>query len=126
MGAQVDRLNLLQLAPGGHVGRFIIWTQSAFEKLDSIFGTYTEKSAVKNGFSLPRHIIDNADISRIINSDEVQKVVKAAKNEKTKAPRKKNPLKNLGVMVKLNPYALAERTAALTVKKTAGGKAKKE
>merc|ERR1719316_1487034 len=30
----VSRLNLLQLAPGGHVGRFCIWTQSAFNQLD--------------------------------------------------------------------------------------------
>ena len=29
---------LLQLAPGGHLGRFIIWTKSAFEQLDTIFG----------------------------------------------------------------------------------------
>jgi hypothetical protein len=29
----------LQLAPGGHLGRFCIWTKSAFEKLDAIFGT---------------------------------------------------------------------------------------
>jgi hypothetical protein len=29
----VDKLNLLKLAPGGHVGRFIIWTQSAFDRL---------------------------------------------------------------------------------------------
>jgi ribosomal protein L4 len=36
--ASVERLNLLQLAPGGHLGRFCIWTQGAFEKLDSIFG----------------------------------------------------------------------------------------
>ena len=28
----------LQLAPGGHLGRFIIWTKSAFDQLDSIFG----------------------------------------------------------------------------------------
>ena len=35
---------VLQLAPGGHVGRFIVWTKSAFEKLDSIFGTTTEAS----------------------------------------------------------------------------------
>merc|ERR1712178_177780 len=27
----VSRLNLLQLAPGGHIGRFCIWTKSAFE-----------------------------------------------------------------------------------------------
>ena len=30
---QVDSLNLLKLAPGGHVGRFIIWTEAAFKKL---------------------------------------------------------------------------------------------
>ena len=31
-----------QLAPGGHLGRFIVWTKSAFERLDSVFGTSTE------------------------------------------------------------------------------------
>merc|ERR1712244_148007 len=31
---QVDNLNLLKLAPGGHVGRFCIWTEGAFKKLD--------------------------------------------------------------------------------------------
>merc|ERR1712203_834130 len=35
----VDELNLLKLAPGGHVGRFCIWTESAFKKLDAIYGT---------------------------------------------------------------------------------------
>merc|ERR1711990_853144 len=39
--ASVDALNLLQLAPGGHVGRFCIWTEGAFKALDSIFGTQT-------------------------------------------------------------------------------------
>ena len=34
--AHVDRLNLLQLAPGGHLGRFCIWTKSAFERLDKV------------------------------------------------------------------------------------------
>ena len=28
------KLNILKLAPGGHVGRFCIWTESAFWKLD--------------------------------------------------------------------------------------------
>merc|ERR1712147_41816 len=35
----VERLNLLKLAPGGHLGRFCVWSQSAFEKLDSLYGT---------------------------------------------------------------------------------------
>ena len=33
---QVDNLNILKLAPGGHVGRFVIWTESAFKKLDGL------------------------------------------------------------------------------------------
>lgn len=46
--------------------------QAAFDKLDSIYGTYTEKSAVKSGFQLPRHCMSNTDLHRIINSDEVR------------------------------------------------------
>lgn len=34
----VSRLNLLQLAPGGHMGRFCIWSQAALEQLDTIYG----------------------------------------------------------------------------------------
>ena len=37
----VTRLNLLKLAPGGHVGRFVVWTQDAFERLDALYGTTT-------------------------------------------------------------------------------------
>merc|ERR1712100_368988 len=32
----VDRLNLLQLAPGGHLGRFVVFTEGALAKLDSL------------------------------------------------------------------------------------------
>jgi large subunit ribosomal protein L4e len=37
--ASVDSLNLLALAPGGHLGRFIIWSEAAFSKLNDIYGT---------------------------------------------------------------------------------------
>jgi len=43
----VERLNLLRLAPGGHVGRFVIWTESAFKKLDALYGTWSKKSQKK-------------------------------------------------------------------------------
>jgi len=43
----VDVLNLLKIAPGGHVGRFCIWTESAFKKLDGIYGTWTVPSKEK-------------------------------------------------------------------------------
>lgn len=45
----IDRLNLLKMAPGGHVGRFVIWTQSAFAKLDKLFGTWKTSSTLKKG-----------------------------------------------------------------------------
>ncbi|KAF9623318.1 hypothetical protein IFM89_000807 [Coptis chinensis] len=47
--ANVERLNLLKLAPGGHFGRFIIWTKSAFEKLDSIYGSFYKALEKKKG-----------------------------------------------------------------------------
>lgn len=34
----ISALSTLKLAPGGHMGRFIIWTSSAFACLDSMFG----------------------------------------------------------------------------------------
>lgn len=91
----IDRLNLLQLAPGGHLGRFCIWTKSAFSKLDGLYGTWRKKSTAKknykwvtigsveacpngvdNFFSLPRPKMLQTDLSRLINSDEIQKVVR--------------------------------------------------
>lgn len=101
----VDRLNLLQLAPGGHVGRFIIWTETAIAKLDSIYGTGESGSSIKKKFVIPKNIISNSDIGRIINSDEIQSVVRPIAERKMWVPRKKNPLRNKELMYKLNPHA---------------------
>ncbi|XP_068636325.1 large ribosomal subunit protein uL4-like [Aristolochia californica] len=111
--ANVERLNLLKLAPGGHLGRFIIWTKSAFEKLDSIYGTFEKPAEKKKGYVLPRSKMLNADLARIINSDEVQSVVRPIKKENKRKVLKKNPLKNLNVLLKLNPYAKTARRMAL-------------
>lgn len=105
--AMVDNLSLLDLAPGGHLGRFIIWTKGAFEKLDSIFGTYDESAKFKNGFNLPRSFMTNADLARIINSDEVQSVLKPAAGVENVLPVKRNPLKVSAAKVALNPYHAA-------------------
>ncbi|XP_022972645.1 60S ribosomal protein L4 [Cucurbita pepo subsp. pepo] len=123
--ANVERLNLLKLAPGGHLGRFVIWTKSAFEKLDSIYGSFEKPSEKKKGYVLPRSKMVNADLSRIINSDEVQSVVKPIKKAVKRAPLKKNPLKNLNAMLKLNPYAKTARRMALLAEEQRV-KAKKE
>ncbi|XP_009590386.1 large ribosomal subunit protein uL4 [Nicotiana tabacum] len=110
----VDRLNLLKLAPGGHLGRFIVWTKSAYEKLDGIYGSFDKASEKKKGYVLPRPKMANADLARIINSDEVQSVVRPIKKDVNKrATLKKNPLKNLNVLLKLNPYAKTARRMSL-------------
>merc|ERR1719375_1685348 len=107
--ASVDRLNLLQLAPGGNFGRFVIWTEGAFKKLGSMYGSLKSGAPAKKGYSLPRAMMENADVARIINSDEVQSVLRP----KLEAPKhfsvKKNPLKNPMVMARLNPGALQKR-----------------
>merc|ERR1712072_1116728 len=105
----VTALNLLQLAPGGHLGRFVIFTENALSKLDGLYGGKNGAvSTEKKGFRVPRTMMTNSDLPRIINSDEVQAKVVPAKTSAT-APStkrlKKNPLKNLGTMIKLNPYA---------------------
>merc|ERR1711947_62443 len=51
----VNKLNLLRLAPGGHVGRFCIWTESAFRKLDELYGTWRKPSSLKVDYNLPMH-----------------------------------------------------------------------
>jgi large subunit ribosomal protein L4e len=105
----VSRLNLLQLAPGGHLGRFVIWTKDAFQQLDNIFGTYKKSSSQKTGFTLPVPSVSNTDIGRIINSEEVQSALRDKKPHTRNYHRKRNPLKNFGELVKLNPYATVLR-----------------
>ncbi|KHN95752.1 Ribosomal protein L4 domain protein [Metarhizium album ARSEF 1941] len=104
----VSALNLLQLAPGGHLGRFIVWTSSAFKALDDIYGSTTEASAHKRDFHLPSNVVSQADLTRLINSSEIQSSLNAPKGEaltRRSAVQKKNPLRNKQVMLRLNPYA---------------------
>lgn len=61
-------MNLLKLAPGGNFGRFLIWTEGAFKFLQNIYGTLKSGAPLKKGYVLPRSIMENADITRIINS----------------------------------------------------------
>jgi large subunit ribosomal protein L4e len=100
----VDKLNLLKLAPGGHLGRFIVWSRAAFDKLEAVYGA-------KKGYSLPTNVMTNSDLTRIINSDEVQRELTPKKKGTPRYRHKKNPLTNLGVRVKLNPYAAQLRRA---------------
>jgi large subunit ribosomal protein L4e len=53
----VRRLNLLQLAPGGHIGRFIIWTEGAFALLDEVFGTFDKAGVHKKDYLFVLQIV---------------------------------------------------------------------
>merc|ERR1711907_54495 len=127
----VSALNLLQLAPGGHLGRFVVFTENAISKLDALYGGKNGAlSTEKKGYRLPRQMMTNSDLPRIINSDEVQAKVVPAKKSDTAASTKrikKNPLKNLGTLIKLNPYAKAQKVAgrAAAKAKSAGKKVKR-
>jgi large subunit ribosomal protein L4e len=124
--ACVDRLNLLRLAPGGTFGRFVIFTESAFKKLNEIYGTHKSGAPAKKGYHLLRPQMENADVARIINSDEVQKVVKPKLDGPIRYGRKKNPLKNLEVMENINPGAKDARKARADEHKSKSKKAKKD
>jgi len=123
--ANVESLNLLQLAPGGHLGRFVIWTRGAFEKLKDIWGSQNRESSSKSGYFLPRPLMSNSDLTRIINSDEVQSKLRPANKTVKRYKLKRNPLKNLGALVRLNPYALqARRSEVLAEERRAAQKKK--
>eukprot|EP00921_Rhytidocystis_pertsovi_P015511 GHVQ01024654.1.p1 GENE.GHVQ01024654.1~~GHVQ01024654.1.p1 ORF type:complete len:411 (+),score=58.23 GHVQ01024654.1:201-1433(+) len=103
----VSRLNLLTLAPGGTVGRLVVWSASAFKYLQNLYGSVngSATSDMKVGYHLPRPMMLNADIARIINSDEIQSVAKPMLKAPPRATRQLNPLVNEQAMFRLNPAA---------------------
>jgi len=125
--ASVDRLNLLQLAPGGHVGRFIIWTESAFNALNELFGSYdgsvVSQKKTRGGatWHLPRSVMVNTDVDAILDSDAVTKAFKQNLNSApSRRVKKINPLRRFHAMVALNPYALkAKRLSLLRARRAA-------
>lgn len=109
----VSRLNLLQLAPGGHVGRFVIWTEDAFKGLNQIFGTHKYAGQQKQGYVLPHHEVTNPDLGRVINSNEIQTAIRSQQgNRVIHNIQKRNPLTNSKHLDELNPNARLQREAA--------------
>jgi len=112
---QVNNLNLLKLAPGGHVGRFCIWTEGAFKKLDGLYGTWRKASSEKAGWNLPMPKMANTDLSALLKSEAIRKVLRAPNRKVKRAVVKTNPLKNIRTMLQLNPYAaVTKKNAVLT------------
>eukprot|EP01017_Pseudomicrothorax_dubius_P033893 TRINITY_DN458_c0_g1_i1.p1 TRINITY_DN458_c0_g1~~TRINITY_DN458_c0_g1_i1.p1 ORF type:complete len:404 (-),score=113.38 TRINITY_DN458_c0_g1_i1:213-1424(-) len=108
----VHRLNLRLLAPGGNLGRLVIWTKSAFQALDGLFGSHRKVALEKSGYHLQRSVLSNADISRIINSNEIQSVLRPVRETAQVVRQKKNPLRNQRFREFLNPHAEVLRKSA--------------
>merc|ERR1712050_425614 len=109
----VNRLNIRSLAPGGHLGRFCIWTQSAFSALEKHFGSGNGVSSTKKGYRLQKEVTSSADLSSLINSDAIQSVLKPFDykrnaNRRTKTT-KANLLTNKRALAKVNPYSTVLR-----------------
>lgn len=94
---KVEDINLLNVAPGGHMGRFIIWTKAAFGKLDEVY-------ANKNGFRMPTPTIKNVDMEKFIHSEVITKGLKQKSVERV-TEQKHNPYKCAAAMARLNPAA---------------------
>jgi len=109
----VEKLNLLSLAPGGHVGRFCIWTAGALGALDSLYGTWSKPSEMKTNYNLPQPTISNSDLTKLMHSDEIQQSLRAKKAGSQRTGFKRNPLKNAGEMARLNPFAIAGKRASM-------------
>nr|SVE86191.1 EOG090X0822 [Daphnia similis]SVE86820.1 EOG090X0822 [Daphnia similis] len=122
----VNKLNLMKLAPGGHVGRFCIWTESAFQRLNALYGTWRQKSKLKSDYNLPQPIMTGTDLSRLLKSDEIQKVIRRPRQVDNlfisvlmkmvrRASVKRNPLTNMRALMKLNPYSAVIKKSAAKV-----------
>merc|ERR1712087_795052 len=76
---------------------------------NQIYGSLGNVAPLKKGYNLPRAQMENADVSRIINSDEVQSVLRPKLEAPKKFAVKKNPLKNPMVMARLNPGVMKKK-----------------
>jgi len=106
---RATELNLLRLAPGGRVGRFCIWSESAFETLNKLYGTYYEKSEMKMDYSLPMPMMTSADFKHVLKDQNVRRYLRAPRYKQHLSQVRLNPLKNERQMFALNPYAAVEK-----------------
>lgn len=103
----VSRLNLLKIAPGGHVGRFCIWTESAFRKLDSLYK-----------FKVPDQKMLNTDLGKLLTSDAIQAALRAPKRK----PKKVSRLRMKPIKIQPPPPKKAKKTVPAAKPKKAPAK----
>ncbi|KAF9003718.1 hypothetical protein BDZ89DRAFT_1145993 [Hymenopellis radicata] len=73
--------------------------EGAFSLLDEVFGTFDKASTYEKDYVLLTAKISNPDVTRLINSDEIQSIVRPASQKIQKRPwTQKNPLRNKAVL----------------------------
>lgn len=91
--ANVNSLSLVDLCPGGHPGRLLVWSKNAFSQLNDIFGTTKVASKKKHGYYLPTPAILHPSVGRVLTSDAIQSVLLPKRKAAHKVPHR-NALKN--------------------------------
>ena len=71
----VEALNLLNLAPGGHPGRFVIWTKKAFESLNDVY-------AKKAHFHMPAPMVKQTDFEKFFKSEAMVRAYREKKPQR--------------------------------------------
>lgn len=64
-------------------------------------------------FSLPQPKMTNSDLGRLLKADEVQRVLRPPRRVRGRRVFKRNPLKSVRTLLKLNPYAAVVKRAGL-------------
>merc|ERR1739838_927340 len=85
---------------------------------------WRKPSSEKNDWNLPQPKMAVTDLSKLLKSEEIQKVLRAPNRKVNKAVVKTNPLKNVRAMLQLNPYAaVLKKNAELVSAKRLSNKA---
>ena len=93
-------------------------------QLDNLYGTWRKNSTEKKVWNLPQPKMAVTDLSKLLKSEEIRKVLRAPNRKINRAVAKTNPLKNVRTMLQLNPYAaVTKRNAQLISKSRAAAKA---
>ena len=80
-------------------------------RVDALYGTWSKKATEKSDYNLPMPKMVCTDLGKILQSDEIKAAVRAPKKGSVRTTQKKNPLKNMRCMMKLNPAAHAVKRA---------------
>merc|ERR1712054_361163 len=87
-------------------------------------GTWRKPSSVKSGWNLPQPKMANTDLTVLLKSEAIRKVLRAPIKKVRHAVVRTNPLKNIRTMLQLNPYAAVQKkNAELTRAKNIRAKA---